>query len=250
MIWGTLLDLIFPNKRCMLCGKFYKESEICLECIEWLKKNQKKLYCSYCGRIIKKSASGENVLNTSGFNNNANLCYECRHQKWPFSVAKAVGPYSEILRNAIHTLKYRGKKDLAIPLGDLMACRVMDDPLYCRADIIVPVPMTKLKQYKRGFNQAALLAKQVSNVLGIPMEEVLSKKVETVSQTELNKHQRKQNLKDAFSLKNSISIENKTVILIDDVMTTGHTVSMAADQLSRGGANKILVLVLAVGETK
>ena len=230
-LWETLLNLIFPpRQQCPLCHNPSENDLICTQCSQWLATKQKERYCYRCGRPV----------------NNVALCSQCMQQEWPFTLARAVAPYSGPLKKAIQRFKYHQKQKLAVPLGRLMVQRVINEPLYRQADLIVPVPLADAKLRRRGFNQATLLARQVSVGLNIPLNEVLRRTADTSPQVNLNRQQRMQNLQQAFTLKNNINLSGKTALLIEDVITTGGTVSAATEVLlKQGGVKQVLVLTLA-----
>ncbi|WP_031514048.1 ComF family protein [Desulfofalx alkaliphila] len=226
----AFLNLIFPPpQECPLCGGFSPGEKVCPACEAWLALQQKGKYCCRCGRPVAGEA----------------LCGDCMERDWPFELARSVGPYSGPLREGVHRFKYGGRRRLALPLGALMARRVMKHPTYRQAGLVVPVPMTPARLRRRGYNQALLLARSVSAELGIGVEEVLKKTADTVPQTVLRRSEREQNLRGAFVLQNNPSLWGKTVLLIDDIITTGSTASAAAAVLRQGGAKKVLVLTLA-----
>ncbi len=228
--WDALLNLIFPpREECPLCGGRSKGAKICQPCLNWLEEKRRGLYCCRCGRPITHGG----------------YCQDCTVREWPFSFARAVGPYEGPLRQAVHRFKYDGKRHLAEPLGQLMLQRIIDDPVYRRANIAVPVPMTAKKMRRRGFNQAQLLARVVAAGLNIPLQDILQKTKETKAQAKLARQQRELNLQNAFILKDNANLWGKTVLLIDDVVTTCSTASAAAAVLRQGNAADVIVLTFA-----
>ena len=114
------------------------------------------------------------------------------------------------------------------------------------SDVMVFVPMLKKDQRKRGFNQSYLLAKELSNIISVPvLEDALVKVKKTKKQVGLKRKDRKVNLKDAFKLTSSKDIKDKSVLIIDDVMTTGSTVERIAELLKKKGAKIVKVLTVA-----
>ncbi len=229
-LWEALLNLIFPpREECPLCGVYSKGAEICISCRDWLAAKRQELFCCVCGRPITHGT----------------LCPDCTAGDWPFAFARSVGPYEGPIRQAVHRLKYYGKQHLAEPLGQLMVQSIINNHVYRRADLAVPVPMTAKKMRRRGFNQALLLARVVAAGLNIPLQDILQKTHETEAQAGLNRHQREVNLQNAFILKNNAVLWGKTVLLIDDVITTCSTASAAAETLRQGNPAEILVLTFA-----
>lgn len=155
------------------------------------------------------------------------------------SVAYAEG----VLREAIHAFKYNGIIALAAPLVDLMADYWTTHPM--AIDVAVPVPLHKSRERKRGFNQAAKLARGLSARAGIPVDEgILVRHRRTAAQVGLDVRERVQNVRDAFTYV-SEAAAGKNVLLIDDVCTTGSTLEACAVALQQGGAKSVKAFTLA-----
>lgn len=231
----ALVNLFFPARPgCRLCGSVSQE-EICSLCRAWLAAWAKQPHCQVCGRPL-----------TTG-SQHISLCSGCHRQRPPFDLARAVGPYEGSLRQAIHQLKFKGRKSLAPLLASLMLETIQQHPQFLQCAAILSVPLSRQRQWERGFNQAELLAGEVARGLKLPLlSGVLIKKKETPPQTGLHRDQRKQNLKDAFQIKASVvDIQGQNLLLIDDVFTTGSTASAIVETLKAAGAGKIFVITLA-----
>ena len=114
-------------------------------------------------------------------------------------------------------------------------------------DIILYVPMFKKQEYKRGYNQTYLIAKEIGKTLGIPIEKNnLTKIKDTKKQSTLTKEERKTNVKDAFVIRKPERIVNKKVILFDDIFTTGNTVNECSKVIKMAGAKEVAILTIAV----
>lgn len=124
-----------------------------------------------------------------------------------------------------------------------------DDDNLRKADLLVPVPLDKRRYRKREFNQAHLLAKVVSRRFGIPLSPfVLRRTRTTLPQTGLNRREREENVKGLFRVAKAKECRGKTILVIDDVFTTGSTANECAKVLSRAGAREVNVLTVARGE--
>lgn len=171
------------------------------------------------------------------------LCGTCRRRPPAYSQAWSVFAYQPPLKEAIGLFKYHGKAPLARPLGRLMIEYLPPLP---RVDAIIPVPLHPHRLREREFNQSALLARQVSRHLRIPL--ILGKLIrnrQTAPQTSLKKKDRLTNLRGAFGVTRPESIQEKRILLIDDVMTTGTTLHECAKTLRRTGSGPVYGLTLA-----
>ncbi|MCP3676228.1 MAG: ComF family protein, partial [Deltaproteobacteria bacterium] len=170
------------------------------------------------------------------------LCGDCMKHKRRFSLARSAGTYEGTLLDAIHLLKYRGKTALAHPLASLLTDTI-DGQEY---DIITPVPLHRKRLQERGFNQSLLLARGVAKRYRIPIDYPNLRRVRaTAPQINLSGNERKANVRGAFEVRKGAPFSKKRVLLIDDVYTTGATVSECSKALKKAGANEVGVLTLA-----
>ena len=147
------------------------------------------------------------------------------------------------MRTAIHKLKYDGVTALAQPLGSLMAGYWLTHPM--SGAIIVPVPLHRRRHRERGFNQAALLAREFSQQLSLPLDETtLIRHRATASQVGLDAEERRGNVRDAFQC-TSDGLAGAHVVLVDDVRTSGATLEACGTALRRGGAVRVDTFTLA-----
>lgn len=164
-------------------------------------------------------------------------------RKFYLEDAYAWGKYQDPLRKAIRRLKY--SRDIG--LGDALAQHLvwLAESNKIKAEIIVPVPLGKKRQKERGYNQAALLARSLALICGIPIKtSALVRTRETASQVGLSLEERRLNVAGAFAA-HSVKVKDKYVLLVDDVLTTGSTLEAAAEALHRSGARKIEAVVVA-----
>jgi ComF family protein len=178
---------------------------------------------------------------TSGF-----LCGSCRKRRPGFDYARSAARYEDALREALHAFKFRGRRALAAPLGDLLAEAVEGRLPHGDPDLLVPVPLHPRRERERGFNQAALLARRVGRAWGCRVgDRVLARAVATPSQTELDAPARRANVRGAFRLRRPELIVGRHVVLVDDILTTGATLSECARCLREGGAARVGALTVA-----
>lgn len=198
--------------------------------------------CIFCGIPTKLHSS------------NPYICEKCS-KKMPYAdtgsdtavPGVAVFRYSAV-RDTIFLFKYRGYKKYGRLLGELMAEYVINNDVdfILNADVIVPVPLWRTKEKKRGFNQAALLAEAVANKLGTDFDSsMLLRTRDTKSQNKLGRHERLENIRGAFALNKGHHAENKSVVIVDDIYTTGITIYECARALFSGGAREVYFLALS-----
>jgi ComF family protein len=184
----------------------------------------------------------------------AGLCRVCRKAHPPFERAVAYGSYDGALRDLIHLLKFDQVRPVASVLGRMLADAIvsLEPSLPPGMIAVVPVPLFAKKKSQRGFNQAEVIARAAIKHLGRPERfELLMRGFarlrDTGSQIGLSRHQRRKNLRGAFAVTDPTAIIDRSILLIDDVYTTGATASECARVLRRAGAGR--VWVVTVGRT-
>ncbi len=219
------LDLIFPN-RCPLCGEVINwKYEYCQGCFDELPYTGEE-FCHGCG----------NISSSCICHRNENLFSRCYAAFYYLDSAKGGVVYLKNTKNNVFPRLFAEKIK-----SDIEA-----DPYEFKADFIVPVPMSKTKLRKRGFNQAEVLADALSQQLNIPIcNNALVKSISFVAQHKLSATRRKSNASHLYSAGKNIDIKGKTVIIVDDVMTTGSTINSCAEILLEMGAEKIIAAVAA-----
>jgi ComF family protein len=167
----------------------------------------------------------------------------CRAGLRGFDAAYCYGAYEGTLRELIHLYKYGRIQTLAKPLADLLAAAL---PLGERFDAVTPVPLHWRKQWRRGFNQSELLARAIAWRRGIPMTAALQRSRPTEVQAGLSNHARRENVATAFRARRAAqTLAGRSVLLVDDVMTTGSTAAACARVLKRAGVQKVVLLTVA-----
>jgi ComF family protein len=192
--------------------------------------------CEKCGRPLRLESAGSKI------------CRQCNETQYYFTKARSVAVYEGALREYLTDLKYRYRPDLGQALGVLFVEWIKNYREYQKMDLMIPIPIHRQKLMARGYNQAELLANPLQRYLGVPIKNdiILREKI-TLSQNSLHKEQRFSNVSQAFRVLNAKPLENAKVLLIDDILTTGATVSEAARVLIRAGALEVKVLTLASG---
>ncbi len=171
------------------------------------------------------------------------ICGHCQKKPPAFDHVSAALVYGEPVNGLIHDLKYNKKLYLARTLGELLANSIYRK-FSCLPDLLLPVPLHRARLRKRGYNQSLEIARPVSRRLGIKIDAHLVRRIRnTDPQTMLKPGHRARNVKHAF--KSIKPVDGKRIALIDDVMTTGHTVNAVARVLKMAGAKEVLVWVVA-----
>lgn len=228
-----LKGIIFPrNIKCIFCGDELNGTEAnstCNQCLHTLP--YIKNACPRCGGEISEENSG--------------VCIDCKINNYHFKNAFAVFNYTDNVLNTIHKFKYSGKKYLAKPLAEILAQYINSKNVLPDIVTFVPIHESKLKQRK--FNQSELIAKEFCSLTGYSCLNLCSKVVSTTSQTNLSFSERKENVKDSFKLNKEYKpvIKNKTILIIDDIFTTGATTNEVCKTLLLNGAKECYVLTLA-----
>ncbi len=232
-VWDTFLDILFPpSPYCLTCKSTLTATDfiICSDCKNKIEPIKGAL-CNKCGKPLSDDFA---------------LCYDCISNDYDFIKARSYGTYNGILKKLIYEFKYRGRQEIAEILGrliyDLFA--VLSWPNF---DYIIPVPLHPQRQRERGFNQSYLLGKFLSSKAKIPIFTGLKRIKPTKHQTLLDKKLRYENLAGAFAVNSKGKIYGKTLLLVDDVYTTGATTGECSKVLIESGAEAVYVLTCARG---
>ncbi|MFZ5634570.1 MAG: phosphoribosyltransferase family protein [Bacillota bacterium] len=241
-----IIDLLFPPRRvCPLCGSSGAENKICPRCLKVIAEYRREPVCFKCGRYFQQLPEPECAPAGGG----AVLCRDCGHGGRYFRLSRSAGPYEGDLKRAVLKLKYSGRRDLAGHLAGLMFQSVAGNPHFIKVQVIAAVPLSPERLRQRGFNQSELLAAGMAEKMAVPLLPLLRKVRETPSQTGLSRAGREANLVGAFQLSDPGAVRGKTVLLVDDVITTGSTLNVASETLIRGGAAAVVCITAAAGRT-
>lgn len=237
----SLFATLFPSD-CRLCGTplvNISRLPVCRPCLSEIRPIAGGV-CAVCG---------ERVLTPYALGADETHCGLCRRLAPPFVKAVAYGSYEGGLRELIHLLKYEQVRSAAVILGRMLAEAVsgIESSWTQHPLVVVPVPLHTRKLRQRGFNQSELIARDAIKVSGRMAlhSRVLDRQRETQSQIGLTRHQRRENLRGAFAVTRPEEIAGREVLLVDDVFTTGTTVSECARVLRRAGASKVFVATVA-----
>lgn len=222
--WFTALSMIWPA-RCPTCGVITQSrTKLCPNCAE--ENEEIGEACIGCGLPKEKCTCLKEMLDL-------NLA--------------AVYPYRGGVRQAIHAMKFRERTDLFDFFSIKMADRFRAVFPEAKVDLVAAVPMTRRDRSQRGYNQSAALAKRVAWQIGAKYEKRTLEKIrETATQHTLSEKQRRKNVKGAFGVGSGVDLRGKTVLLCDDVKTTGATLNECRNVLLKNGAEEVWCVTIAV----
>lgn len=234
-MFAELLNILFPP-ICPLCGFHIveagggEEAGLCEACLASIKRIEGPV-CTVCGTPFASGAGPDHP------------CGMCMGSRKPFVKARSAVFYEEGAREAILSFKYGGTLTLTRPLGRIAEQALSG--LVETFDVVIPVPLHNDRLRERGFNQSLLLAREVARGPGLEVDyKSLKRTRATKPQADLKTEERRKNVRGAFEVKRPERVRKKRVLLVDDVYTTGATVSECARVLKRERC-KVFVLTLA-----
>ena len=225
-----ILNILYP-RCCPVCQKILKDQSllVCPECGKELRPISQPR-CMRCGKPVKEEEE---------------FCRDCAGKEREFFQGRGIYLYDSRMKASILRYKYDGRRQYGDFYARAMCLYAREDVGRWKPDLIVPVPLHPRKKRMRGFNQAEYIADQVGEFFKIPVDKNLLKKVkETKSQKKMDAAQRRRNLKTAFAA--CERTDGKTVLVIDDVYTTGSTVEAAAKCLKEAGAARVCFLTVCM----
>ncbi len=233
-LWRGISDFIYPPV-CLLCQKGLADAPfhacLCSFCTQTIELNHPP-FCGKCSANL--SDAGQTV------------CSRCRRQELYFDRAWSICLYNEAVRRLIHLFKYGQKiglrREFSRLILDFTQAYRIDLSVY---DYVVPIPLHSARLRERGYNQAHLLAEAIARQTAAPLNTGLRRIRHTPYQASRSQKERWTNISDAFKIKHPLQFSKRRVLLVDDLMTTGATVSEAARLLKEAGAARVDVLTLA-----
>ncbi|HEX9186006.1 MAG TPA: ComF family protein [Vicinamibacteria bacterium] len=173
-------------------------------------------------------------------------CGRCRRGRQPFASGASLGPYEGPLRVVLHELKYAGRRRASARLAEALLEDGSVRALVSSSDVLVPVPLHPRRLRERGYNQSALLAEEVGRRVGRPVcPDALVRRLDTAPQAGLTAAARRRNVAGAFAVRRKAAVAGRTVVLVDDVFTTGATAFACARRLAEAGADEVRLLTVA-----
>ena len=240
-IFDSLMEIIYPP-RCYICntflregvpGKGWLERHFCRTCMDDFSEIETP-FCTTCGRPFA-SLAGED-----------HICEDCIRENPFYDMICVPYLYQGSIMTAIHQFKYAGKSQLADSLGPLMtasATKLFDNMNAC---LLMPVPLHPKRLRERGFNQGLLLTRNIAFQKEKEVDFLSLRRTRyTLPQTGLNSKERRKNVRGAFEVTDKKGIQGRSIVLVDDVATTGNTLNECARVLKRAGCDKVFCMVLA-----
>lgn len=220
----ALFHLLYPH-TCVGCDSdiIQKEQLLCARCLDRLPLTH---FIKYANNPVEKIFAGRlPVQEAAGF------LYFHRNT---------------ITQRLVHQLKYKGNKDIGIHIGHQMADSLLQSKRFQHIDALVPVPLFAAREKKRGYNQATIICKGLSEKLGLPvLERVIKRQTASSTQTKKNRAERWQNIAGKFSVADPASIAGMKLLLVDDVVTTGATLEACGQELLSAGNIRLSILTMA-----
>ncbi|MCK5236976.1 MAG: ComF family protein [Deltaproteobacteria bacterium] len=233
---SAIADIIVPH-TCPLCAVVGYSVGFCSACsVEFTPPASP--HCDRCQTPFTGTIHSKNLCS---------LCIkEAKKISRSFSTARSACVYDGNIRKAITRFKYHNQTEFSLPLA-LLTQSLVSSLANASADVIImPVPLHKRRLKKRGFNQSLMLARRLSKSLSLSLDyKTLMRVRDTTPQVELTPKERVENVKNAFGVTNAAAIKDKKIIIIDDVYTTGATLSESAKELMSAGASDVIAVTVA-----
>jgi len=220
-----LIDLINPS-RCFNCDTVvtFSEDHICRKCLDEIIYVVEK--CERCSGVLRDGS-----------------CTVCSDRDFFIARNMSIAEYDGIVREMLHCIKFENHRRLLNAMARIMAERVKDfDRDF---DLVTFIPMNRKKKWKRGFNQSEVMAKAVSRAVSSPLKKVMAERFRTETQKDLGYRDRFINVIDRYRVINDTIIQGKSVLIIDDVFTTGATLTECARVLLEAGASDVFSMTFA-----
>ncbi|MFH1007231.1 MAG: ComF family protein [Candidatus Latescibacterota bacterium] len=227
---AALLDFIYPA-HCSLCQAPLSAEE--------------RVVCEGCWRKIEVVTGPHCAACGSPSEDSVRTCGHCEKRPQRYDRARILSPFDETLQGLIHQLKYRGKRSVGHRLGTMLGQLMAADGGEGGWELLVPVPLHKSRKKERGYNQSAILAHAMAEQMGIEVRtDLLVRKRRTATQTKLSAQERARNVAGAFGVPHPEWVRGRTILLVDDVWTTGATVNACTEVLLNAGARRVSLAAL------
>lgn len=234
-----MLDVLYPP-RCPFCGKIVKRqtgggasAQVCSVCRKALPFVSEPR-CMKCGKPVSHAEQ--------------EYCMDCQKNVYAYDEGRSLLLHRGNVSRAVYQFKYHNKRSYAPVFAEMMAEQYADWVKRKQITELIPVPLHASRKRSRGYNQAELLAEELGKRWGLPVRKnVVFRIKKTKRQKELNDRERAQNLKNAFGVSAKWS-PGKSVLIIDDIYTTGSTIHHLAKILKMAGVQKVYFLTISIGQ--
>ena len=237
-LFDGVVDITSPPV-CVLCGRetLRRRRALCWDCLRARLITNERPLCAVCGRPAVGEVTGRFT------------CGDCERERPAFDRARAATSYAGEMRGLVQKFKYNAGLWLAGDFADLLQACFLAHYADRQFDMVVPVPISFLKKFKRHYNQSEFLARGLAEHAGLPFfPHVLGRRFVSASQTRLSRGQRMDNARHAFAVRQPGKVADRDILLVDDVFTTGATANACARELRRVGAASVCVITVARGE--
>lgn len=229
----NLLDILYP-KRCALCDKIINDREypVCFACRKWIMPIE-GARCMHCSKPLDVDTE--------------ELCLDCGQQKFYYDQGFAVFLYEGRIRESLMRFKYGERQEYGSFYAKMLNLFAQKWVERWKPEVLIPVPVHATKLRKRGYNQAEILAKELSKIWKIPMDNHCMKRTKkTRAQKNLDNKERRKNLKEAFNMTHPVKY--RCVLIVDDIYTTGSTVDTLAKLLKEYGVENVYFITVCIGK--
>ena len=226
-VFDDLVALLYPN-LCLACSENppIRKEVICLSCQLQLPKTN--------FHLEKENPFMERFWGRMPLESGAALYYFVKGGR---------------IQELLHQLKYEGKQEIGLKLGELYGRQLLESPFFKTVDVIVPVPLHPRKERLRGYNQAALFAQGIAETMQKPwLKNGLVRNVFTETQTQKSRAERLENVSEVFAVSDAKKLQGKHILLVDDVMTTGATLEACGAKLLAMPGTKLSLATIAIAD--
>ncbi len=231
---SALISLLYP-RRCPVCGSIVTAPEVlihsaCLAKLSMIKQPA----CKRCGKEV--------------FSDAAEYCFDCARHHRSFDGGAALLNYNEPARKSMMAVKYNNRREYLDFYSEAMSLRFGQQIAVWRPEVLVPIPVHPSRRRQRGFNQAEELARRLGKRWNMPVNQTLLRRnKKTLPQRELNPKERLENLRAAFEIGTVTGRVPQTVLLVDDIYTTGSTMEACTRVLKAAGVKRVYFLTICTG---
>lgn len=225
-------DLLFP-RRCPICDEIVKAIEVCDECSKKVSYIRQPV-CFKCGKQLEEDER--------------EFCHDCTIRKFSYKRGVAAFSYSDGIKRSMYAFKYNNRREYADYYAATLVREFGNVIKSFGAEVLIPVPLHSKKLCKRGYNQAEVLARHISRLINIPVDDNFITRIRnTVPQKELKEKERIDNIKNAFQIRNN-SLKYNKIILVDDIYTTGTTIDECAGTALAAGVSEVYFVTACIGK--